>query len=245
MLPKMVWTEETISENPRLLPSPGTCIFNIRWRKARRLDYLRTQKDKWSRRKRGGLPIATVCRGASYKELQGNMAARWTHEVEGGPRRVNHAAVTIRDRFVFSFGGYCTGDGYASIIKMDVHVYDTGRYRNFLFLVNGCMIPELGPACKLDEFQLTCMPFVSSSTLRKRIVGWDFTAWKAFLFSFWAETIGFTHEIGKTKARVVVYRTWPSYMQYANIAWTFLLVTCFVGGDSKGTDMLASLSICR
>ena len=55
------------------------------------------------------------------------MAIRWTQEVDGGPRRVNHAAVAIRNRFIFSFGGYCTGEEYNQIVKIDVHVFDTGK----------------------------------------------------------------------------------------------------------------------
>ncbi len=30
----------------------------------------------------------------------------WSVHLEGGPRRVNHAAVAVGDR-IFSFGGYC------------------------------------------------------------------------------------------------------------------------------------------
>ena len=55
------------------------------------------------------------------------MAIRWTQEVDGGLRRVNHAAVAIRNRFIFSFGGYCTGEEYNQIVKIDVHVFDTGK----------------------------------------------------------------------------------------------------------------------
>ena len=57
------------------------------------------------------------------------MAIRWTQEVDGGPRRVNHAAVSVRNRFIFSFGGYCTGEEYNQIIKIDVHVFDTGKLK--------------------------------------------------------------------------------------------------------------------
>lgn len=59
------------------------------------------------------------------------MAIRWTQEVEGGPRRVNHAAVSIRNRFIFSFGGYCTGEEYNQIVNIDVHVFDTGKFVEF------------------------------------------------------------------------------------------------------------------
>ncbi len=48
--------------------------------------------------------------------------ARWTARVEGGPRRVNHAAVAVGD-LVFSFGGYCTGDNYKDRrVAIDVFV---------------------------------------------------------------------------------------------------------------------------
>lgn len=49
---------------------------------------------------------------------------RWTLEFDGGPRRVNHASVSVRERCVFSFGGYCTGDEYAKLDKMDIHIFD-------------------------------------------------------------------------------------------------------------------------
>ncbi|KAK6181602.1 hypothetical protein SNE40_009424 [Patella caerulea] len=49
----------------------------------------------------------------------------WTIHLEGGPRRVNHAAVAIRD-YIFSFGGYCTGEDYEETTRpMDVHILDT------------------------------------------------------------------------------------------------------------------------
>lgn len=60
------------------------------------------------------------------------MALHWIQHVEGGPRRVNHAAVAVRDRFIFSFGGYCTGEDYDKIDKIDVHVYDIGKYESLL-----------------------------------------------------------------------------------------------------------------
>lgn len=63
------------------------------------------------------------------------MAIRWTQEVEGGPRRVNHAAVSIRNRFIFSFGGYCTGEEYNQIVNIDVHVFDTGKFVEFEVII--------------------------------------------------------------------------------------------------------------
>jgi N-acetylneuraminic acid mutarotase len=52
----------------------------------------------------------------------------WTIHLEGGPRRVNHAAVGIGER-IFSFGGYCTGDNYKDERPIDVFVLNTLTYR--------------------------------------------------------------------------------------------------------------------
>ncbi|CAI5453235.1 unnamed protein product [Caenorhabditis angaria] len=54
--------------------------------------------------------------------------ARWTVHLEGGPRRVNHAAIAINSD-IFSFGGYCSGDGQDQRQFIDVHVLDTTTYR--------------------------------------------------------------------------------------------------------------------
>ena len=51
---------------------------------------------------------------------------KWTVHLEGGPRRVNHAAVPIDDK-IFSFGGYCTGEDYETRLPMDIHVLDTSK----------------------------------------------------------------------------------------------------------------------
>jgi len=48
--------------------------------------------------------------------------------LEGGPRRVNHAAVSIGS-LIFSFGGYCTGDNYRDPQPIDVFVLNTATYR--------------------------------------------------------------------------------------------------------------------
>uniref|UniRef100_UPI00358F92CE kelch domain-containing protein 3 n=1 Tax=Myxine glutinosa TaxID=7769 RepID=UPI00358F92CE len=48
---------------------------------------------------------------------------RWTVSLEGGPRRVNHAAVAIGHK-VFSFGGYCSGEDYSTIRQIDVHIFN-------------------------------------------------------------------------------------------------------------------------
>ena len=54
---------------------------------------------------------------------------RWTVHLEGGPRRVNHAAVAIDVR-IYSFGGYCTGEDYETTRPMDVHVLNTCKFFN-------------------------------------------------------------------------------------------------------------------
>lgn len=54
----------------------------------------------------------------------------WTVRLEGGPRRVNHAAVTVNDT-IYSFGGYCTGENYRSRRPIDVHALNTTTYRWF------------------------------------------------------------------------------------------------------------------
>jgi N-acetylneuraminic acid mutarotase len=53
---------------------------------------------------------------------------RWSVHVEGGPRRVNHASVSIGDK-IFSFGGFCTGDNYKEKKPIDVFVLNTFTYR--------------------------------------------------------------------------------------------------------------------
>ena len=51
---------------------------------------------------------------------------RWTVHLEGGPRRVNHAAVAVGHR-VYSFGGYCSGDDYETLRQIDVHIFNAGK----------------------------------------------------------------------------------------------------------------------
>lgn len=52
----------------------------------------------------------------------------WTVHLEGGPRRVNHAAVVVGDK-IYSFGGYCTGENYCIKRPMDIHVLNTVNLR--------------------------------------------------------------------------------------------------------------------
>ncbi len=54
---------------------------------------------------------------------------RWTVYLEGGPRRVNHAAAAV-GKLIFSFGGYCTGDNYKDrCVPIDVFVLNTDTLR--------------------------------------------------------------------------------------------------------------------
>ncbi|CAB3398872.1 unnamed protein product [Caenorhabditis bovis] len=53
---------------------------------------------------------------------------RWTISLDGGPRRVNHAAVAI-GKHIYSFGGYCSGEHQEVRKLLDVHVLDTTNYR--------------------------------------------------------------------------------------------------------------------
>ncbi|VDK18998.1 unnamed protein product [Anisakis simplex] len=52
----------------------------------------------------------------------------WTVKVDGGPRRVNHAAVELNG-FIYSFGGFCSGEHHDGKIALDIHVLDTETYR--------------------------------------------------------------------------------------------------------------------
>lgn len=53
---------------------------------------------------------------------------KWTIHIEGGPRRVNHAAVCIDDK-IYSFGGYCSTEEYKDWDPIPVHVLDTNTLR--------------------------------------------------------------------------------------------------------------------
>lgn len=53
---------------------------------------------------------------------------RWSVHLEGGPRRVNHAAVSVGHK-VYSFGGYCSGEDYETLRQIDVHVFNTVSLR--------------------------------------------------------------------------------------------------------------------
>lgn len=52
----------------------------------------------------------------------------WGVKLDGGPRRVNHAAVAVGDK-IYSFGGYCTNDNSVEGRPMDVHILNTNNYR--------------------------------------------------------------------------------------------------------------------
>lgn len=52
----------------------------------------------------------------------------WVVQVEGGPKRVNHAAVSI-DNKIYTFGGYCTGEDLREYSSIDVHILNTKTFR--------------------------------------------------------------------------------------------------------------------
>ncbi len=56
---------------------------------------------------------------------------RWITHLDGGPRRVNHAAVALTPNLIYSFGGYCSGDSHntARLEPIDVHVLNTTTLR--------------------------------------------------------------------------------------------------------------------
>ena len=74
---------------------------------------------------------------------------RWTVHLEGGPRRVNHAAVSVEDR-IYSFGGYCTGEDYDTTRPMDVHVLHTGIFKPIIMSTSDCRSRGLIPAGSLS-----------------------------------------------------------------------------------------------
>ncbi|XP_072356727.1 kelch domain-containing protein 3-like [Scyliorhinus torazame] len=53
---------------------------------------------------------------------------RWAVHLEGGPRRVNHAAVAVGHK-VYSFGGYCSGEDYETLRQIDVHIFNAVSFR--------------------------------------------------------------------------------------------------------------------
>uniref|UniRef100_A0A182VUX6 K Homology domain-containing protein n=1 Tax=Anopheles minimus TaxID=112268 RepID=A0A182VUX6_9DIPT len=71
----------------------------------------------------------------------------WIVNLEGGPRRVNHASVAVGE-FIYSFGGYCTGEDYHSNSAIDVHVLNT---HNMRWAPIPAVEDENGVPCKYPE----------------------------------------------------------------------------------------------
>jgi len=72
---------------------------------------------------------------------------RWITHIEGGPKRVNHAAVAVGHK-IYTFGGYCTGESSREYTSIDVHVLNTTTFRwtkhpvsNFPYLENDDILP--------------------------------------------------------------------------------------------------------
>jgi len=79
---------------------------------------------------------------------------RWTVRLEGGPRRVNHAAVAIGDK-IYSFGGYCTGEDYETTRPIDVHVFDTITLR--WSVMHSCRDEKWQQAVPYQRYGHTCV----------------------------------------------------------------------------------------
>ncbi|EAA05915.4 AGAP009495-PA, partial [Anopheles gambiae str. PEST] len=71
----------------------------------------------------------------------------WVVNLDGGPRRVNHASVVVGE-FIYSFGGYCTGEDYHSNSAIDVHVLNT---HNMRWAPIPAVEDENGVPCKYPE----------------------------------------------------------------------------------------------
>ena len=50
----------------------------------------------------------------------------WTSQIDGGPKRVNHASVVVKD-YIYCFGGFCNGENYKRRRPMDVHILNPGN----------------------------------------------------------------------------------------------------------------------
>jgi N-acetylneuraminic acid mutarotase len=61
-------------------------------------------------------------------ESQYDMSKVWIAHLDGGPKRVNHAAVCHGHK-IYCFGGYCTGENSRIYTSMDVHVLNTTTFR--------------------------------------------------------------------------------------------------------------------
>lgn len=63
-----------------------------------------------------------------HQNIKDFLKMRWISYLEGGPKRVNHAAVSVGHK-IYSFGGYCTGENSREYTSMDVHVLNTATFR--------------------------------------------------------------------------------------------------------------------
>lgn len=59
----------------------------------------------------------------------------WTVYLEGGPRRVNHAAAAVGN-LIYSFGGYCSSNVQqfsTPFEPIDVHIFNTSKFNALKF----------------------------------------------------------------------------------------------------------------
>lgn len=108
--------------------------------------FLLSRMELWRLRRRDGL------RRSGQPVAERGML-RWTVHLEGGPRRVNHAAVAVGHK-VYSFGGYCSGEDYETLRQIDVHVFNTGQSDK----------PNSSgkPACKCEVIQMSSTRYSNS-----------------------------------------------------------------------------------
>ena len=90
----------------------------------------------------------------------------WTVHIKGGPRRVNHAAVSV-GHCIYSFGGYCTGENYSIVRPIDVYVLNPGKENmgNFPCIATTTFFLEFTTSLLIvvllfyasDQFDIECM----------------------------------------------------------------------------------------
>ncbi|XP_070505488.1 kelch domain-containing protein 3-like [Chironomus tepperi] len=66
----------------------------------------------------------------------------WIVALEGGPRRVNHASVSIGE-YIYSFGGYCSFENYRVSRPIDIHVLNTNTLRWSLMPMKDQKYPQV------------------------------------------------------------------------------------------------------
>jgi hypothetical protein len=71
--------------------------------------------------------------------------------LDGGPKRVNHAAVAIGD-IIYSFGGFCSGTDFKQLDGIDVHAFNTRESSEMLISGTKNTITPSVPCLRLFLF---------------------------------------------------------------------------------------------